>query len=569
MTGVFLKLLNMSAAASWVILLILVLRQAFRKTPRWLNAALWGLAAFRLAVPFTFQSAASLLPSAQTFPDKLLTGPSFKIQTGIPILNSGINDALGDRYFEGVTVPVGFGRSVMGVMSWIWLTGLILMLLYAAFSYIRLARRVRTAVPDGDFYRSEFVATPFLLGILRPRILVPFGVEEPALGYILAHERAHLARRDHWWKPLGYLLLAVHWFNPLAWVAYLCFCRDIELACDERAVRGFDRDERASYSEALLDASTAGRRVSACPLAFGEGDVKHRVRSVLNPRKAPFWVVLLALAIVVAAAVAFLTDPREPSGTTGKEASESSEAAGSSEEGVEKKLTLDEVRRLGAKGHELSEKDLEPYSFRDIGSGLVIKLYEIDPKFGLVVGHRGGDPKTSPAYFALWANDGSEESFDIREPGLDQFIQAHRNTPTVEPYVNIALSKAILDSAGSGRHEENEHFFESHRVLAREDQGDISTFYMLVLCEGYEKDEANGELKQDSGFYGPVAIRLSDIESGRCVVEEYWTPRDGSYYEKDIREKFPKAAAEQVFKDDVMREALSRSVKEKAERWFE
>ena len=316
MTELFLKLVNMSLSAGWLVLAVLVLRLALKglrrwiTVPRWIAVLLWGLVAVRLVCPFTVESALSLIPSAQVLPDRVLAGPSFDIQTGISAVDQGVNRYLGDRYFEGVTMPAGNGWSWMTVLALIWAAGMAVMLLYAAVSYVRLRRRIGTAVRFRDnIFESERAATPFVLGVIRPRIYLPFGLDGTTRDHVIAHEHAHISRKDHWWKPLGFVLLAVYWFHPLMWVAYVLLCRDIELACDEKVIRTLDRRARADYSQALLSCSAGRCQIAACPLAFGEVGVKERVRSVLRYRKPAFWAVAAALVVCAGVAAAFLTDP--------------------------------------------------------------------------------------------------------------------------------------------------------------------------------------------------------------------------------------------------------------------
>ena len=310
----FLKIINMSIAASWLVLAVLVLRQVIKKAPKWANVLLWGIVAVRLVCPFSVESDFSLIPSAQTLPEKLITGPSFDVNTGIPPVDTMVNDYLGDRYFEGATVPADNGADTMTILAIVWIAGILILAAYTLISYIRIQRQTETAVLyNENIYQSENVNSPFVLGVVRPRIYLPFNIDEQTFRHVVAHEQAHISRRDHWWKPFGFLLLMVHWFNPLMWVAYALFCRDIELACDEKVIRELDNQQRADYSQALVSCSINRPVITACPLAFGEVSVKDRVRSVMNYRKPKFWIVITAVVLCMAAAVCFLTDPFVPS----------------------------------------------------------------------------------------------------------------------------------------------------------------------------------------------------------------------------------------------------------------
>ena len=312
MSDLFLKIVNMSISASWLVVAVLILRLVLKKAPKWVNVLLWGIVAVRLICPFSFESALSLIPSAETFPEKIISGPSFDVQTGITPIDNRINDYLGDRYFEGVTVPTNNGNNVMTILTIVWIIGILLLATYTVISYWRLHREIDTAVRYKDnIFQSENVSSPFVLGIINPRIYLPFSMNEQDMEHVVAHEQAHIRRKDHWWKPLGFLLLTIHWFNPLMWLAYVLLCRDIELACDEKVIKGLSNEQRADYTQALVACSVNRRMIAACPLAFGEVGVKERVKSVMNYKKPAFWVIILAVIACVIVAVCFLTNPKQ------------------------------------------------------------------------------------------------------------------------------------------------------------------------------------------------------------------------------------------------------------------
>ena len=312
MSDLFLKIVNMSISASWLVVAVLILRLVLKKAPKWVNVLLWGIVAVRLICPFSFESALSLIPSAETFPEKIISGPSFDVQTGITSIDNRINDYLGDRYFEGVTVPTNNGNNVMTILTIVWIIGILLLATYTVISYWRLNREIDTAVRYKDnIFQSENVSSPFVLGIINPRIYLPFSMNEQDMEHVVAHEQAHIRRKDHWWKPLGFLLLTIHWFNPLMWLAYVLLCRDIELACDEKVIKELGNEQRADYTQALVACSVNRRMIAACPLAFGEVGVKERVKSVMNYKKPAFWVIIIAVIVCVGVAVCFLTNPKQ------------------------------------------------------------------------------------------------------------------------------------------------------------------------------------------------------------------------------------------------------------------
>ncbi len=308
----FLKILNMGIAAGWLVLAVLVLRLILKRAPRWANVVLWGLVALRLLCPVSPESALSLIPSAETVSPDIMMEPLPGIQTGIPVVNRIVNPAIRQSL---APVP---GASVNPLQIWIpalalfWIIGVAALLIYTAISYWRLRRSVDTAVLLRDnLFQSERVGTPFVLGICKPRIYLPFQMESQSLEHVIAHEQAHIRRRDHWWKPLGFFLLAVYWFHPLLWMAYVLLCRDIELACDEKVIRVLDSRQRADYTQALLACRVRNKRTAPCPLAFGEVGVKTRVRSVMNYKKPALQIVAVSILACALMAVCFLTNPRE------------------------------------------------------------------------------------------------------------------------------------------------------------------------------------------------------------------------------------------------------------------
>lgn len=310
MSAVFLKVLNMSIAASWLVPAVLLLRLLLKKAPKWVTVLLWGIVAIRLICPFSFSSAWSLIPSAETIPLDIGMDPTPAIHSGINAINNTVNPILSSANTPAQGASVNPLQITIGILGSIWILGMIVLAFYTAVSAWRLHREVDTAVRCKDnIFQSEQVSSPFVLGIIRPRIYVPFQMEPRDLEYVIAHEEAHIRRKDHWWKTLGFLLLTIHWFNPLMWLAYALLCRDIELACDEKVIRNLEKEQRADYTQALVACSVNRRMLAACPLAFGEVGVKARVRSVMNYKKPAFWIVLLAVIACIAAAACFLTDP--------------------------------------------------------------------------------------------------------------------------------------------------------------------------------------------------------------------------------------------------------------------
>ena len=310
MAPFFLTVFNMSLTASWLVLCVILLRLLLKKAPKAVHCFLWVLVALRLILPFSFESALSLIPNAEPIPPEILEKPVTHIDTGIPVINTVINPII-----EEQTVPQGSSEAnllalITEYAAVIWIVGMLALAVYGMISYWMVRKSVRVSVREaGNVYLCDGIPSPFILGLIRPKIYLPSNLEDGQKTYILAHEDAHLSRCDHLWKPLGFLLLIVHWFNPLLWAAYILLCRDIELACDERVVRKMDEREKKEYSMTLLACSVPRRRLQACPLAFGEVGVKERVKNVLNYKKPAFWLILLAVILCAAAVVFFMTDP--------------------------------------------------------------------------------------------------------------------------------------------------------------------------------------------------------------------------------------------------------------------
>ena len=313
MNELFLKIINMSISASWLILAVLILRLVLKKAPKWVNVLLWGIVAVRLICPLSFESALSLIPSSETIPLDIEMAAKPTIDSGVPAINSVVNPVLSSfAPPQHVLTSANPLQIWIPILNIIWLIGVGALLLYTAVSYWRLCRKVDTAVRyKGNIFQSENVSSPFVLGIIKPRIYLPFNMNGQDLEHVVAHEQAHIRRKDHWWKPLGFLLLTIHWFNPLMWLAYVLLCRDIELACDEKVIKELGNEQRADYMQALVACSVNRRMIAACPLAFGEVGVKERVKSVMNYKKPAFWVIIIAVIICVGVAAYFLTNPKQ------------------------------------------------------------------------------------------------------------------------------------------------------------------------------------------------------------------------------------------------------------------
>ncbi len=372
MSEFFLAVVNMSIAASWIVLAVLLLRLLLKKAPKWIIVLLWGIVAVRLICPFSIESVMSLIPSAQTINPEILVEQAPAIDSDFPMLdgieNPVINGTDSPVIGEPVTpvpdtAPTTPVQTVIPVLSAVWLVGIAGMLTYTVISYFRVKEKIGTAVRLRDnIFQSERVVSPFILGLVKPKIYLPFCMNGQDMEYVMAHENAHIRRKDHWWKPIGFLILTIHWFNPLLWLGYVLLCRDIELACDEKVIKKLDLQQKADYSQALLNCSVNRRILAACPLAFGEVGIKERVKSVLNYKKPAFWIIVVAIVASIVTAVCFLTDPvdRKPDDTTQQtDPSDATESTESSDvtDSITEKFLKGEISATNKDGRKVSIQD--------------------------------------------------------------------------------------------------------------------------------------------------------------------------------------------------------------------
>jgi len=311
----FLKVLNMSISAIWIVLAVVLMRLILKKAPKAIYVALWAIVALRLVVPFSFESSVSLIPSAETIPESIVDQPFTGINSGFDVIDDRVNEYFIDskpnnEQTDSPSLPVERPNNTLEIISNIWLCGVGGMAVYFLISYALLYRKVKASINIGNnVYVCDDIASPFILGVIRPKIYLPPHLNDEQINHILAHENAHIKRRDNWWKPVGFAVLTVHWFNPVIWIAYVLLCRDIEYACDEKVIKSMDGESVRSYSETLLNCSISSKRITACPVAFGEVSVKERIKTVLSYKKPTFWIILTAILACAVTAAVFLTNP--------------------------------------------------------------------------------------------------------------------------------------------------------------------------------------------------------------------------------------------------------------------
>ena len=310
MEGVFIKLLNLSIQASILIVVVLLLRFILNKSPKWMKCLLWALVAIRLVCPFSIESIFSLAPDAEVVNmDNYVGMPN--IQSEAAGTDRSVNKYVETHDNEGVAVEKKNTNPIY-FLSIIWSVGIVILAVYALGSCLKIWRRVKLSIRTTEnIYICDRIDSPFIFGIIKPRIYLPSGISEEQKESVIAHEQAHLKRLDHFWKPFGFCLLTVYWFNPLCWLAYILLCRDIELACDEKVIKNMDVTQKKIYSQVLLSFSESQKQILACPLAFGEVGVKERIRSILNYKKPAFWIIAVAIVSMIVTFVLFLTSPKK------------------------------------------------------------------------------------------------------------------------------------------------------------------------------------------------------------------------------------------------------------------
>ena len=325
MEALFLQILQMSMSASWLIIAVILIRLLLQKAPKGFRYVLWALVAVRLLCPVFFESEFSLIPNQGILSevgDAVIPVTPIKPDDGVSndtITDDGVhnndvqNDVVQGDGAQGNNVQNNTAQTdLISVLSFLWIGGIVTLFMYAAVSYIQLRIIIKESIKKEDnLWICDGIQTPFILGLMKPQIYLPSYIEEKHIPYIVAHENEHIRLKDNWWKPLGFMLLMIHWFNPLVWLAYIFMCRDIEMACDERVIRTMGVEDKKNYSKSLLFCSTPGHFISACPVAFGEVGVKERIKKIVDYRKPSTWIITIAAILCLILAFGFMTNPKQ------------------------------------------------------------------------------------------------------------------------------------------------------------------------------------------------------------------------------------------------------------------
>ena len=561
MSEVFLTLFNRSLTACWLIAVVLVLRLVFRKASRWPRLLLWAVVGFRL-LPFSIPHPWSLVPTREILPEEMLYSATPHIESGIPAVDAVVNPAFTGSLAPSPAASVNPLQVLTWLAGWVWLIGLAGMVLYAAISWLRLKGRLRTAVRLRDnIWQSDRIAAPFVLGVLRPRIYLPFSLPESALPSVIAHEKAHIARKDHWFKPLGFAFLAVYWFNPVIWLAYILFCRDMEAACDERVVSRLDPAGRADYSQALLACSLPRRRVAPCPLAFGEVGVKSRVKAVLRYKK-PAAVLLVLLICSVTVALTFFAYDRPDESLQWANNLQAEDISRlelvvmpQDTDKQYKLLNEEEIRRAvelinQSRGRRLSRHEALA------GGGITFYVTTTDGVTHTVANEGNTYLAIDGSYFdaghdwlAGWESDWGEGNAALPEGFFENKALALEDLPQPSAALNTAIQTAVLGQDGAPVQALVTRV-ESHAVLDMTRQDGQVTVYALIRDETF--DLTGSEPVAVSGSILPTALTFSGDENAGYTLLDYWIAQDGTRYTASIRETFTPLAAQRLFAGEIV-----------------
>ncbi len=553
MDALFLDILNISITASYIIIAVILLRFIFKKFPRKFFCFLWAIAGIRLVLPLDFESVFSLIPSAKTIPNDFTMSQSPAISSGIPMVNSIVNPVISETLTPEAGNSVNPLQIVSFIASIVWIIGIAVILLYGLISYIRVKKTVKGAVLLCDnLWQSENVVSPFILGIFRPAVYLPFGMDEQTQSYVIAHEKAHLKRRDHWIKPLGFVILAFHWFNPLVWIAYVLLCKDIEVACDEKVVSQMDNESRKEYATALLDCAVNRRKIAACPLAFGEVGIKERIKGVMNYRKPAFWIIIFAVIACVAVSVCFLTNPVKENNSYYdlgyRLFVEVEDFKGTTQ--LPKETFYDSYDiTTGTKGKLINGVKFE-ITVPDLQTGCLTL------KFNKSVGWNGKEIKTITVNL--------DESETVVIDGMDMATFSFERTQSLDD----AISEAILEY-NEDKYLKGTFACEAHQALHTQDFEDydgttrtryVDVYLMVEYCEFVC---FGGEPENVSGGRSPVKMSFDyDFETGRYVLTEYWEADDGRTFGDSVKENFTPEAADRVLNKIDLADLQSECVKQ-------
>ncbi len=542
MSNIFLSVINMSITASYIALAVILLRFALKKAPKWIMGILWGFVALRLVFPISIESALSLIPSAKPLPADILISETPTVNTGISFVNNRVNYVLQGSFSPNVADSVNPLQVITFIASIIWVLGIAAMLCYAVISLLRVKRNVREAVLFYDnIYQCDRISTPFILGIIKPKIYLPFGMDKSDCDLVILHEKAHIKRSDHLWKPFGFLLLSVYWFNPILWMAYILLCRDIELACDEKVIKQMGSDIKKSYSEALISCSMPRKMITACPLAFGEVGVKERVKGILNYKKPTFWVIVAAGISVIITAVCLLTNP------SGDKLSNIEHRTVNAEnyaevwygDGVSYRQNLNFKQKdlIDFLNLRISKTEISKNRSEDRDKSYVIILQSEEQTKPTTSSYLAGDYFCFNENFTeVWLSDSVKPTLSYRVKNPEKARKAFNrlcNRNEIDFKLKELLDNECCEKSG---YYDNSFAAADYEILKMTENKNEIKLYMWVYTAEYTFE--NGKLAEQTGSHIPTVI-TAEKSGGEYVLKEYWRASDGSKHVKSIRQKFP------------------------------
>lgn len=313
MSKLFLEIINMSITSSYVILFVILIRFFLKKAPKIYSYSLWSVVLLRLTIPFSFQSIFSLMRiNTKAIPEDIMYTQVPQINSGITVIDRVVNNSLPAPVIVASVNPMQIWIALGGV---IWILGLIVLIIYSIITTMKLSKRLKSAVHISDnIYENTIIKTPFVFGLVNPKIYLPKDLSEIEKQYIIKHEQTHIERYDHIIKFVAFLVVSIHWFNPLVWMSFFLMTEDMELSCDEKVIKELGNGIKKDYSNSLLSLSTGRRIIGGSPIAFGENNTKGRIKNILNYKKPEFWVSIVAIIVIVAVGIGLLSNPKE--GTT-------------------------------------------------------------------------------------------------------------------------------------------------------------------------------------------------------------------------------------------------------------
>ncbi len=542
MQKLFLEVVNMSITASIVLAVVLVLRLLLVRAPRRFSYLLWGIVLFRLLCPVSLPSPFSALDftegraTGQGGMEYFSPGDQEEITASVSLISAGSGE---DPAWDGIHATVGFGQRMLPVLALVWLAGIAGMAACSILSVARLHRRVGCSLLLRDnIYLADHISTPFVLGLVRPRIYLPSGLTEKEREYILLHEQHHIRRRDYLLKPLAFLALCLHWFNPLVWFAFVLAGRDMEMSCDEEAMREMGQDVRKEYAVLLLQLSTGKRMLAASPLAFGEGNPKKRIKNVMHDRKPAAFAAVAAVIICIVAAGCLMTNPADSPPLESEE-----------DEPQEREAAVFRARVLesgsGSLLVERVEGSLELSSADRIRVPIPHSAPSPEPRVGdlVEISYDGAIMETDPAQlgevYEITVIQGPEPAgeTDMEEAVLAAIMEhnAEEDTGDVD-FICCSFVKLGEAPGAEGEQEAEAPEAEGEQEAEAGAGEERVIYYGWALYRKYRISEE--EIQVAGGSHLPVALTF-ERRGDTYILAEYWEPRGGGDFQEDIHEKFP------------------------------